>query len=306
MDNQCVICLEVLEATNEWTLPCNHQFHKKCIVKLYRSTKSKYIEETFEPLTPECPLCRARIRLHHLPGDLIRPVTADLGPILEDEDGRRPQRLSRSLELTDRQRVQRAIDDLVDQRRRAQERRLSRPLSQPLNLVISELEEAGSSDNPIDLTISATQASPLSPEPRPGCSYEPVEVPCPSQQEIQMSISIHQQILTQIDRAESVRVAPEDEPIRPESPQSVYEEDVDPSTITVPERYPMLVTGYWGRGRNTYYSVVWDDGYRSLNRTKEVERVCPEMLKDFRKRQRAQNTARWRANKAKGRLINLD
>ena len=116
-NTECSICLTSFFGNDSWTLPCRHTFHSKCIRAQYKANKNQVDEETLIPLTPTCPLCRARIHRKDLPrghevraAELLEPAYCSLPAEL------RPVRLTRITFLLQRQRRREALIELIERR----------------------------------------------------------------------------------------------------------------------------------------------------------------------------------------------
>lgn len=196
--NDCCICFVSLnEAGGPVRLLCGHtRFHLKCIKKLYRTNKNKFTE-FFEPLYPECPLCRYRFRARDLPG-YRGPREASIGVLTPLQrsmiaqpahasmpSGSRPVRLSRTLQVVERTGVQTALDRLIAQReallRRAAENnpvRLENPPPPPRRPI--ELIEISSSSSASSKHSAIKFNSPSPPQFRAFSQEDPLRPPTPN------------------------------------------------------------------------------------------------------------------------------
>lgn len=181
MNEDCPICLVSLTIGSSHSLTCNHAFHSRCIRVHYYANKDKFLEDTFEHLTPTCPICRKRIRAKDLPS--YKPKTFDdLGPselerittpayasMSEDE---RPLRLVRRAIIIEREERRQALDRLLAERERldVSRRAASNEVQQPTPAVYQR--------SPTPLRSVSTQRSSSSQElvgPKPSTSAQSSE-----------------------------------------------------------------------------------------------------------------------------------
>lgn len=114
MVEECYICLLDLVPDKSWTLPCQHRFHRKCITRMYRASKSFFDENSHLRILPRCPMCRATVRRDQLPPRRPRPPR----PLTEDESQptdkwMNPVRLVRNIRLMQMEDRKRAFDNLM-------------------------------------------------------------------------------------------------------------------------------------------------------------------------------------------------
>lgn len=199
-DNCCICLTSLTEGGDSVRLLCGHDsFHLRCIRQLYRANKNKY-SEFFEPLYPECPLCRYRFHARDLPGYRgVKEPTASpsvLTPLQRRmiaepahsalPSGSRPVRLSRNLQLVERGERESALDRLMAQReallRRASERILVRLEENPYTSARQPIEliEISSSSSISSKRSAIRFRTPSPPLYKPLSQDDPFRLPTPN------------------------------------------------------------------------------------------------------------------------------
>lgn len=119
--------------------------------------------------------------------------------------------------------------------------------------------------------------------------------PTPELQEVQMQISILEDQLEQVRRLPA-QAQPIVEIDISDNESEVSEEEESPEDLK-----PTFIFHHINRGRYTKYLVRWSDGRATLNPTREVEDIIPELLHDYRRRKNTYNVAMSRAKAAAAR-----
>lgn len=257
----CTICVEPLK--QEWQLPCRHKFHPICIVQWYRGTKNKFTNFC-EPLKPVCPICRFEIHQKDLPPGYLR-LRNQLGPIIEGPNGERVVRsrtqVPREERLITEEEYLEIWNELIARRNAERADR--------------HTQRDSREDGPLSQDVQIIEV-------RPAANIA----------QLQREINIVREVLTQIEARETQRSRDAESEDRPSSPVSVFEEELEC------DARPVEVQASRGRGRNIRYLVLWSDGIRSFNKHDDVKQAIPDLLSAHQKRTRAENTRRWRRNKA--------
>lgn len=240
----------------------------------------------------------------------------------------RPVRLARSIVILESEERRRALDILIERRAQLLHRDTpSEPTRRPRVIVESSPEPSQTTSQQVAELISSQGSIPCFENPSPPSFLPPSprsRLPLPTYSEIsrrtpspvlltntQRSRTPNSQVLQQVN-SQTNRTSQElgevqreinviheqlfqiaefplnqgssDFPINIDDESDISEDEADL------ELDPKAIVGIWGRGRNTHYRILWSDGSTTLNKTREVELVAPEILVAYRRKNRARNT----------------